>query len=112
MINTIQNECNPFRYNLTLSLKFCFSPIQYSARIEENTLSSELLRFQIIDWDEEFTDNWLAVFDFTSGNEGNWFEIQTDPRTNEGILKVVKVRSYFPSVVKTFYISQNYHFYK
>ncbi|XP_037661502.1 desmoglein-3 [Choloepus didactylus] len=67
---------------------------QYSAYIEENTLSPELLRFQVIDWDEEFTDNWLAVFSFTSGNEGHWFEIQTDPRTNEGILKVVKALDY------------------
>ncbi|EDL76091.1 rCG49548 [Rattus norvegicus] len=56
---------------------------QYSARIEENTLNSELLRFQVTDWDEEYTDNWLAVYFFTSGNEGNWFEIETDPRTNE-----------------------------
>ncbi|XP_041516509.1 desmoglein-3 isoform X1 [Microtus oregoni] len=67
---------------------------QYSARIEENTLNAELLRFQVTDWDEEYTDNWLAVYFFTSGNEGNWFEIETDPRTNEGILKVVKALDY------------------
>uniref|UniRef100_H0WYI5 Desmoglein 3 n=1 Tax=Otolemur garnettii TaxID=30611 RepID=H0WYI5_OTOGA len=67
---------------------------QYSARIEENTLSSDLLRFHVTDWDEEYTDNWLAEFFFTSGNEGNWFEIQTDPRTNEGILTVVKALDY------------------
>ncbi|XP_006899627.1 PREDICTED: desmoglein-3 [Elephantulus edwardii] len=67
---------------------------QYTAQIEENRLSSELLRFQVTDWDEEFTDNWNAVYFFTSGNEGNWFEIQTDPRTNEGILKVVKALDY------------------
>uniref|UniRef100_A0A8C6RS29 Desmoglein 3 n=1 Tax=Nannospalax galili TaxID=1026970 RepID=A0A8C6RS29_NANGA len=67
---------------------------QYSARIEENSLNSELLRFQVTDWDEEYTDNWLAVYFFTSGNEGNWFEIETDPRTNEGILKVVKALDY------------------
>ncbi|XP_011360274.1 desmoglein-3 [Pteropus vampyrus] len=71
-----------------------FKESQYSTRIEENTLSSELLRFQVIDLDEEFTDNWLAVYFFTSGNEGNWFEIQTDSRTNEGILKVVKALDY------------------
>uniref|UniRef100_A0A8P0PD47 Desmoglein 2 n=1 Tax=Canis lupus familiaris TaxID=9615 RepID=A0A8P0PD47_CANLF len=71
-----------------------FKESQYSAHIKENTLTSELLRFQVIDWDEEFTDNWLAVYFFTSGNEGNWFEIQTDPRTNEGILKVVKALDY------------------
>nr|XP_014583263.1 desmoglein-3 [Equus caballus] len=71
-----------------------FRESQYSARIEENTLSSELIRFQVVDRDEEFTDNWLAVYFFTSGNEGQWFEIQTDPRTNEGILKVVKPLDY------------------
>lgn len=71
-----------------------FREFQYAARIEENTLSSELLRFQVIDLDEEFTDNWLAVYFFTSGNEGKWFEIETDPRTNEGILKVVKPLDY------------------
>ncbi|XP_004606097.2 desmoglein-3 [Sorex araneus] len=71
-----------------------FKESQYFARIEENTLNSELLRFQVTDWDEEFTDNWLAEYFFTSGNEGNWFEIQTDPRTNEGILRVVKALDY------------------
>uniref|UniRef100_A0A8C2R445 Cadherin domain-containing protein n=1 Tax=Capra hircus TaxID=9925 RepID=A0A8C2R445_CAPHI len=71
-----------------------FRESQYLARIKENTLSSELLRFQVIDLDEEFTDNWLAEFFFTSGNEGNWFEIQTDPQTNEGILQVVKSLDY------------------
>lgn len=81
---------------LELNLKACVSLFQYSARIEENTLNTELLRFQVTDWDEEYSDNWLAVYYFTSGNEGNWFEIETDPRTNEGILKVVKVRSELP----------------
>lgn len=64
---------------------------QYSASIEENCLSSELIRLQAIDLDEEGTDNWLAQYSILSGNDGNWFEIQTDPKTNEGILKVVKV---------------------
>ncbi|KAM6217528.1 desmoglein-3 [Rhynchocyon petersi] len=71
-----------------------FKESQYSATIEEKALSTELLRFQVIDLDEEFTDNWLAVYYFTSGNEGNWFEIETDPRTNDGILKVVKALDY------------------
>ncbi|XP_057555465.1 desmoglein-4 [Hippopotamus amphibius kiboko] len=66
----------------------------YSASIEENCLSSELIRFQAIDLDEEGTDNWLAKYLILSGNDGNWFDIQTDPRTNEGILKVVKMLDY------------------
>ncbi|KAM5221994.1 desmoglein-4 [Ctenodactylus gundi] len=72
----------------------------YSASIEENCLSSELIRLQAIDLDEEGTDNWLAEYLILSGNDGNWFDIQTDPRTNEGILKVVKKLDYeqMPSV--------------
>ncbi|XP_047382752.1 desmoglein-4 [Sciurus carolinensis] len=66
----------------------------YSASIEENCLSSELIRLQAIDLDEEGTDNWLAQYLILSGNDGNWFDIQTDPRTNEGILKVVKMLDY------------------
>nr|XP_001102180.3 desmoglein-4 [Macaca mulatta] len=66
----------------------------YSASIEENCLSSELLRLQAIDLDEEGTDNWLAQYLILSGNDGNWFDIQTDPQTNEGILKVVKMLDY------------------
>ncbi|XP_008580284.1 PREDICTED: desmoglein-4 [Galeopterus variegatus] len=66
----------------------------YSASIEENCLSSELIRLQAIDLDEEGTDNWLAKYLILSGNEGNWFDIQTDPQTNEGILKVVKMLDY------------------
>ncbi|KAM9101180.1 desmoglein-3 [Sarcophilus harrisii] len=67
-----------------------FKESQYSIKIEENMLSSEVIRFQVIDLDEEFTDNWFAEYFFTSGNEGNWFVIETDTKTNEGILKVVK----------------------
>ncbi|NP_955784.1 desmoglein-4 precursor [Rattus norvegicus] len=66
----------------------------YSASIEENCLSSELIRLQAIDLDEEGTDNWLAQYSILSGNDGNWFEIQTDPKTNEGILKLVKMLDY------------------
>uniref|UniRef100_A0A8C5LA65 Desmoglein 4 n=1 Tax=Jaculus jaculus TaxID=51337 RepID=A0A8C5LA65_JACJA len=66
----------------------------YSASIEENCLSSELIRLQAIDLDEEGTDNWLAKYLILSGNDGNWFDIQTDPQTNEGILKVIKMLDY------------------
>ncbi|KAM5304570.1 desmoglein-4 [Glossophaga mutica] len=66
----------------------------YSANIEENCLNSELIRLKATDLDEEGTDNWLAKYFILSGNDGNWFDIQTDPRTNEGILKVVKMLDY------------------
>ncbi|NXS40407.1 DSG1A protein, partial [Balaeniceps rex] len=66
----------------------------FSASISENSLSSELLRIQALDADEEFTDNWFAEFFFISGNEDNLFEIVTDRATNQGILKVVKELNY------------------
>ncbi|NWV42060.1 DSG1A protein, partial [Grantiella picta] len=66
----------------------------FSASIAENSLSSELLRIQALDADEEFTDNWLAEFFFISGNEDNCFEIVTDRATNQGILRVIKELDY------------------
>ncbi|KFV59629.1 Desmoglein-1, partial [Gavia stellata] len=66
----------------------------FSASISENSLSSELLRIQALDADEEYTDNWLAEFFFISGNEDNWFEIVTDRATNQGILRVIKELNY------------------
>ncbi|XP_009329708.1 PREDICTED: desmoglein-4-like [Pygoscelis adeliae] len=66
----------------------------FSASISENSLSSDLLRIQALDADEEFTDNWLAEFFFLSGNEDNWFEIVTDRATNQGILRVIKELNY------------------
>ncbi|XP_068418702.1 desmoglein-3 [Eschrichtius robustus] len=88
-----QCECNITVKDVNDNIPTFRKP-QYSASIKENTLSSDLLRFQVIDLDEEFTDNWFAVYSFTSGNDGNWFEIQTDPITNEGIFKVVKSLDY------------------
>ncbi|XP_044538820.1 desmoglein-3 [Gracilinanus agilis] len=67
-----------------------FRESQYSIEIKENTLSSEVIRFQVTDLDEEFTDNWYADYFFTSGNEGKWFVIETDKKTNEGVMKMVK----------------------
>ncbi|KFP81782.1 Desmoglein-1-alpha, partial [Apaloderma vittatum] len=66
----------------------------FSASISENSLSSELLRIQALDADEEYTDNWLAEFFFISGNEDNCFEIVTDRATNQGILRVIKELDY------------------
>ncbi|XP_043849644.1 desmoglein-1 [Dromiciops gliroides] len=62
--------------------------------IQENMVSQEVTRFRVIDLDQEGTDNWLALFFFISGNEGNWFEIVTDEITNEGIFRVIKPLNY------------------
>ncbi|XP_027260190.1 desmoglein-1-alpha isoform X2 [Cricetulus griseus] len=66
----------------------------YAISIEENALHSQLVQMRVIDLDEEFSDNWKAVLFFISGNDGNWFEIEMNERTNVGILKVVKPLDY------------------
>uniref|UniRef100_A0A667IZI3 Desmoglein-1 n=1 Tax=Lynx canadensis TaxID=61383 RepID=A0A667IZI3_LYNCA len=66
----------------------------YSASIEENALHSNLAQIRVIDLDEEYSANWIAVIFFISGNEGGWFDIEMNERTNVGILKVVKPLDY------------------
>uniref|UniRef100_A0A5F8G4V1 Desmoglein 1 n=1 Tax=Monodelphis domestica TaxID=13616 RepID=A0A5F8G4V1_MONDO len=66
----------------------------YSISIQENMISQEVTRIRVIDYDEEGTDNWRAVFFFVSGNEGGWFNIITDETSNEGIFQIVKPLDY------------------
>lgn len=53
------------------------------------------MRIQALDIDEVQTDNWLAEFTIVAGNEDGRFSIETDPRTNVGVLYLNKVRAYF-----------------
>ncbi|KAM8949840.1 desmoglein-1 [Lycaon pictus] len=66
----------------------------HMVRIEENALSQNLAEIRVIDLDEEFSANWMAVIFFISGNEGGWFDIEMNERTNVGILKVIKPLDY------------------
>nr|XP_035952592.1 desmoglein-1 [Halichoerus grypus] len=66
----------------------------YSVNIQENALYSDLLQIRVIDLDEEYSANWMAVIFFISGNEGGWFDIEMNERTNMGILKVIKPLDY------------------
>ncbi|XP_008071580.1 desmoglein-1 [Carlito syrichta] len=66
----------------------------YAITIDENALYSDLMQIRVIDLDEEFTANWMAVIFFMSGNEGNWFDIEMNERTNVGTLKVIKPLDY------------------
>ncbi|RXM96961.1 Desmoglein-2 [Acipenser ruthenus] len=62
----------------------------YEGSVVENTKGVEVMRMKALDADEEFSDNWLAEFEIESGNEGGYFRIETDPKTNEGILILQK----------------------
>uniref|UniRef100_A0A3Q0S8E3 Desmoglein 2 n=1 Tax=Amphilophus citrinellus TaxID=61819 RepID=A0A3Q0S8E3_AMPCI len=66
----------------------------YEGSIEENTVGVEVMRIKATDMDLIHTDSWLAVFKIVSGNEGGYFNITTDPVTNEGIITVQKALDY------------------
>ncbi|KAF7690207.1 hypothetical protein HF521_012011 [Silurus meridionalis] len=66
----------------------------FEASIEENTENVEVMRFKTIDNDLANTDNWQAQYNIVSGNGGGHFKIVTDPKTNEGVLMLVKPVDY------------------
>ncbi|NXC68612.1 DSG2 protein, partial [Anhinga anhinga] len=66
----------------------------FEVSIEENRANVEILQIKAFDKDEEFSDNWLAIFSFVSGNEDGFFHIVTNNQTNEGILTLVKELDY------------------
>ncbi|XP_037538123.1 desmoglein-2 [Nematolebias whitei] len=66
----------------------------YEASVEENTIGMEVLRIKATDMDLSYTDSWLAVFEIVSGNEGGYFNITTDSKTNEGIITINKALDY------------------
>ncbi|XP_015209375.2 desmoglein-2.1-like [Lepisosteus oculatus] len=67
---------------------------EYVGSVEENTENVEIMRIKALDKDLEFTENWEAVFDIVSGNEGGYFSIVTNSKTNEGILMLHKALDY------------------
>lgn len=64
--------------------------LQGPARIKERETGVEVLRLQVSDKDSIESSAWKAKF-ILHGDPENYFKIQTDPKTNEGILTVVKV---------------------
>lgn len=72
--------------------------LQYEGSVKENIANVEIMRLDVFDSDEQFTDNWLANFTIVSGNEGGYFRIETDSQTNQGILTLIKVSGWGEAV--------------
>ncbi|KAG3294038.1 desmocollin 2, transcript variant X1 [Ictidomys tridecemlineatus] len=71
-----------------------FTRTSYVASVEENTIDVEILRVTVEDKDLINTPNWRANYTILKGNENGNFKIATDPKTNEGVLCVVKPLNY------------------
>ncbi|XP_036881176.2 desmocollin-2 isoform X1 [Manis javanica] len=71
-----------------------FTRTSYVTSVEENTIDVDVLRVTVEDKDLVNTANWRANYTILKGNENGNFKIVTDPKTNEGILCVVKPLNY------------------
>lgn len=67
-----------------------FTKTSYAADVKENENGKLVLRIPVEDKDLKPTPNWIAKFVITKGNEDGHFRMETDPKTNEGLLYVAK----------------------
>ncbi|XP_037662096.1 desmocollin-1 isoform X2 [Choloepus didactylus] len=72
----------------------CFTKTSYFSEVEENRIDVEILRMTVHDQDLPNTPHSKAVYTILQGNENGNFKITTDPKTNEGVLCVVKALNF------------------
>ncbi|XP_052450211.1 cadherin-like protein 26 isoform X1 [Carassius gibelio] len=70
-----------------------FSSATYNTEVMEMELK-EILRIGINDKDTPNTPGSRAVFSILKGNEEANYKIETDPKTNEGVLSVIKGKNF------------------
>ncbi|KAJ1083809.1 hypothetical protein NDU88_003964 [Pleurodeles waltl] len=63
---------------------------EYIGIVPENEERFEVQRLIVSDGDEANTETSKAVYKIVKGNEGGFFEVTTDPVTNDGILTTAK----------------------
>ncbi|CAN9502826.1 unnamed protein product [Ophioblennius macclurei] len=71
-----------------------FTKTSYTGTIPENEKDKLILRIPVEDKDLVNTPNWISKFVISKGNENGNFKMETDPKTNEGLLYVVKPLDY------------------
>uniref|UniRef100_U3JJV5 Cadherin 1 n=1 Tax=Ficedula albicollis TaxID=59894 RepID=U3JJV5_FICAL len=71
-----------------------FDPTTYEDAVDENEVGVLVARLHVTDQDLPGSPAWNAVYRIKSGDPGDPqgnFEITTDPKTNDGLLKTAKV---------------------
>ncbi|XP_034743933.1 desmocollin 2 like isoform X1 [Etheostoma cragini] len=71
-----------------------FTKTSYAVDVKENESPKLVLRIPVEDKDLINTPNWISKFVINKGNENGNFRIDTDPKTNEGLLYVAKPLDY------------------
>ncbi|XP_028832658.1 desmocollin-2-like [Denticeps clupeoides] len=72
-----------------------FTKPSHSVSVLENVAGKKLLlRIPVEDKDLKNTPNWKTKFLINKGNEDGYFQVETDPQTNEGLLYLMKPLDY------------------
>uniref|UniRef100_A0A8C8FGD2 Cadherin domain-containing protein n=3 Tax=Oncorhynchus tshawytscha TaxID=74940 RepID=A0A8C8FGD2_ONCTS len=71
----------------------------YNTQVMEMESNREILRVAVTDADTPNTPAWRAVYSIVKGNEEGNYKIETDPKTNEGILTVIKGKDFEKTTV-------------
>ncbi|XP_012992008.3 cadherin-like protein 26 isoform X2 [Esox lucius] len=71
-----------------------FKDNTYIAEIKEMESNKEIVRVSVTDADTPNTPGWRAVYSIVKGNEDGNYKIVTDPKTNEGVLSVIKGKDF------------------
>ncbi|NXM81661.1 CADH1 protein, partial [Oenanthe oenanthe] len=71
-----------------------FDPTMYEGLVDENEVGVLVTRLHVTDQDLPGSPAWNAVYRIKSGDPQGNFEITTDPKTNDGLLKTAKGLDY------------------
>nr|XP_023419604.1 cadherin-15 [Cavia porcellus] len=71
-----------------------FTKDKFSMEATEAVSGVDVGRMEVEDQDLPGSPNWVANFTILEGDPNGHFDIRTDPRTNEGVLSVVKPLDY------------------
>lgn len=82
-----------------------FTAEKYELTVLEGEVRNDILRLKVQDMDTPQTPAWRAKYKILKGNEKANYNLVTDPKTNDGILSIIKPLDFEGTPTKTVTIS-------